>query len=218
MVEDDRRSASLEMSVGYFFATPVVVALLPNAEAVNADLAPRIQIQRQTETGKNASNRGGWHSAAPIDEWASQSGRTIVNAGQALANQMTFDRDGNDVRIDWEWRAWANINGPGDANDFHYHPGALWSATYYVDDGGSAEDSSLGGEFEIMDPRGPAIAMHDPSLVIADGGQNSGGTTMTFKPRPGLLLLFPAWLQHQVRPYRGNRERISFAFNLSRPA
>ncbi len=25
----------------------------------------------------------------------------------------------------------------------------------------------------------------------------------------------PAWLLHQVRPYRGNAERISIAFNLT---
>jgi Putative 2OG-Fe(II) oxygenase len=27
--------------------------------------------------------------------------------------------------------------------------------------------------------------------------------------------MFPAWLLHQVRPYRGGTERISIAFNLS---
>jgi hypothetical protein len=28
------------------------------------------------------------------------------------------------------------------------------------------------------------------------------------------LFLFPSWLFHQVRPYRGTRLRISMAFNL----
>jgi hypothetical protein len=28
------------------------------------------------------------------------------------------------------------------------------------------------------------------------------------------LMMFPSWL-HQVRPYRGNAERISVAFNLT---
>ncbi|MCP4201431.1 MAG: hypothetical protein GY769_05790, partial [bacterium] len=31
----------------------------------------------------------------------------------------------------------------------------------------------------------------------------------------GMIIMFPSWLQHAVRPYRGNRERISIAFNLS---
>jgi hypothetical protein len=29
------------------------------------------------------------------------------------------------------------------------------------------------------------------------------------------LFLFPSWLFHQVRPYRGDALRISIAFNLS---
>jgi len=28
-------------------------------------------------------------------------------------------------------------------------------------------------------------------------------------------VLFPAWMTHQVRPYRGTAERISIAFNLA---
>ncbi|WP_162622819.1 TIGR02466 family protein [Salinisphaera orenii] len=216
MAANEASDTELNPSVGYFFATPVVAAMVPGAEAINADLVPKVRAQREVEAGKRASNRGGWHSAAPIDEWAGDSGRAIVNAGKAMANQMTLDRSGNALAVDWLWRAWANINGPGHANDFHCHPGAMWSSTYYVDDGGCAENPALGGEFEIMDPRGPQVAMHDPSLIIADGGQNSGGTTITFTPRAGLLLMFPGWLQHQVRPYNGSRERISFAFNLSR--
>jgi hypothetical protein len=31
----------------------------------------------------------------------------------------------------------------------------------------------------------------------------------------GVLVLFPAWIYHQVRPYRGNATRVSIAFNLS---
>ena len=30
-----------------------------------------------------------------------------------------------------------------------------------------------------------------------------------------LLFMFPSWLFHQVRPYRGSGLRISIAFNLS---
>ena len=33
-------------------------------------------------------------------------------------------------------------------------------------------------------------------------------------PKSGQLVLFPSWLRHAVRPYRGDRERISVAFNF----
>ena len=63
--------------------------------------------------------------------------------------------------------AWANVNRSGHGNEFHTHPGCFWSGTYYVDDGGIGADPSLGGEFEIQDPRGIAPAMYRPDLAPA---------------------------------------------------
>ena len=34
------------------------------------------------------------------------------------------------------------------------------------------------------------------------------------QPKAGRMVLFPAWVLHQVRPYKGKAERISVAFNL----
>ena len=36
----------------------------------------------------------------------------------------------------------------------------------------------------------------------------------TVRPKADRLVMFPAWLLHQVRPYRGNAQRMSIAFNL----
>lgn len=208
-------SENIEMQVGYFFATPVAATLLDDFEARNEDLKQRILAERERADSVAASNRGGWHSGRPIEEWGGPRVAEVVEAARQMAAQLTFDRSGTAVNPDWTSRAWANVNGYGHANEFHYHPGVYWSGTYYVDDGGRAEDESVGGEFEIMDPRGPGVAMYSPSLVFADGGRNTGGTTVQFTPRAGLLVLFPAWLQHQVRPYLGPTQRISIALNLS---
>ena len=32
-------------------------------------------------------------------------------------------------------------------------------------------------------------------------------------PEPGMLVMFPSWLEHWVTPYRGKGQRISVAFN-----
>jgi uncharacterized protein (TIGR02466 family) len=45
------------------------------------------------------------------------------------------------------------------------------------------------------------------------GGQSAGASEL-IHPRSGQLVLFPSWLLHAVRPYRGDRERISVAFNF----
>lgn len=49
--------------------------------------------------------------------------------------------------------------------------------------------------------------------MVPDG--LSGGATEMMQPKAGRLVMFPSWLLHQVRPYRGSRERISIAFNLT---
>jgi hypothetical protein len=41
------------------------------------------------------------------------------------------------------------------------------------------------------------------------------GTTFTIRPRPGMLVVFPGWLQHYVHPYRGTRPRIAIACNVT---
>jgi hypothetical protein len=72
----------------------------------------------------------------------------------------------------------------------------------------------LGGEFEMMDPRGAAPMMHAPMLKFAGEGGLSAGSAETIRPRPGLLFIFPSFMLHGVRPYRGNSLRISIAINF----
>ncbi|MBC6417262.1 MAG: hypothetical protein GDA47_05585, partial [Rhodospirillales bacterium] len=104
---------------------------------------------------------------------------------------------------------------PGDSNEFHCHPGSFWSGCYYVDDGGIAGARNADGAFEMMDPRGPGPALYAPHLAYAMPQGLSPGSNEIVQPHSGLMLLFPAWLLHQVRPYRGDGLRISIAFNLS---
>jgi hypothetical protein len=73
----------------------------------------------------------------------------------------------------------------------------------------------LGGELEFMDPRGPLPAMFAPHLAIAAPGGLSAGATERLRPKVGRLVMFPSWLVHQVRPYRGTATRISIALNLT---
>ena len=57
--------------------------------------------------------------------------------------------------------------------------------------------------------------MYAAHLACAMPGGRSAGAIETVPPRAGRLVMFPAWLLHQVRPYRGNAQRVSIAFNLS---
>ena len=205
----------MNVAVRGLFATPVAALEVPNAAERNAALTEVILKKRQEAPSVQASNAGGWHSDREILVWGGSPVVEILEMAKELANRLTADRNGAAVRPNWSVMAWANVNGPGDANICHYHPGAFWSGAYYVEDGGCATDPTLGGEFEMLDPRGAGPGMYAPTLKFASEDGLSVGAAETIRPRPGLLFMFPSWLFHQVRPYRGTGLRISIAFNLS---
>ncbi len=211
------RASGMQVELLQLFATPVAVAMLPEGAALNRALSQTILAREASHAGTAHSNLGGWQSTWDMAEWGGVETARLLDQAKALANRLTADRQGRPVNLDWRMNAWANINRSGHGNEFHTHPGAYWSGTYYVDDGGIAEDPGLGGQFEVQDPRGVAPVMYAPNLTFATKDGASLGASESLSPRAGMLVLFPAWLQHQVRPYSGTRTRISIAFNLSLP-
>jgi len=206
--------AAVEIHVQGLFATPVAAIVLPGFEERNAALEEIIMRRRQAHPGMEASNNGGWHSTRDFAEWGGPHGRELLAKARSAVTQLTRDRNGNSVTPDWIIEAWANVNQANSSNACHYHPGSFWSASYYVADGGCLDNPELGGEFEMMDPRGAAPMMHAPMLKFAGEGGQSAGSAETILPRPGLLFIFPSFLLHAVRPYRGNSLRISIAMNF----
>jgi len=199
-------------NVASLFATPVVTLDVADAAAMNGDLRTTIEQREKTHPGTRHSNLGGWQSDWEMDRWGGAAAIKLLAIGRNTANRITSDRHGNAVTINWRANMWANINRSGHGNEFHSHPGSFWSGVYYVDDGGIDADPALGGELEFLDPRGPLAMMNAPHLRMS--GALTAGTTETLRPKAGRMVLFPAWVLHQVRPYRGGRERISIAFNL----
>ncbi|MBN9091350.1 MAG: 2OG-Fe(II) oxygenase family protein [Reyranella sp.] len=202
------------MNVNILFGTPIIVVELPDAATLNAALSTTIFEREKSHPGTQHSNLGGWQSDWEMDRWGGAAAIRLLAIGRNTANRITTDRQGKPVSIAWKANMWANINRSGHGNEFHSHPGSFWSAVYYVDDGGIDADPALGGELEFMDPRGPGPAMYAPQLAYGSAGLSVGANEIV-RPKAGRMVMFPAWLLHQVRPYKGTQQRISIAFNLS---
>ena len=213
MAQTDNPATKIEIQP--LFAIPVAFAPLPKSEAINATLRETILARSENHPSTAHSNLGGWQSSWDLPEWGGDETRYLLAFVRQLADKFTADRTGQPAPQTWRLNAWANINRAGHGNEFHTHPGCMWSAVYYVDDGGAGEDPSLGGEFEIQDPRGVAPAMYRPEIVPAVPDGPSMGASEVIRPAAGTVIMFPSWLSHAVRPYTGTGTRISIAINLS---
>jgi uncharacterized protein (TIGR02466 family) len=189
----------------HFFPTPVIVDEMPDAERLNSELEAAILGQQQHDAGLQLSNRGGWQSKRDFRVWAGPAGIQIIDHAIALATASTGHRQDR-AAPQWNVDVWANVSTSGAFNMPHIHGGSYWSAVYYVRAG-----EGEGGQLVLHDPRMPGLRMHAPGLRFKDAGPD---VRAEIQPKSGMIILFPAWLQHSVEPWQGEGHRISVAMNI----
>ena len=103
--------------------------------------------------------------------------------------------------------AWVNINDCKNTSDPHDHPGSFFSAVYYV----KAEKNC--GSILFTTPISAHSHVINTKLDIVESYNDFNSSTRYVDPQAGMLLIFPSWLVHNVRPNLSNQDRISIAFN-----
>lgn len=201
----------------HLFATPFIVDTLQSAAGLQM-LRDAIETERaRNPQGVAISNIGGWHSNTDMLEWGGEAAKALVYKAMTLADEACFDiKSLDESRFGWIPEMWANVSAKGHANQYHAHPGSYWSAVAYIDDGYQGDtDSALGGELQLLDPRSPMVQMAVPDLRMktADGAPQQH--EISVRPQTGMIVLFPSWLRHAVRPFYGAGTRISVAINLT---
>ena len=149
-------------------------------------------------------------------EWGGEVARALAFKAMGMADSQTVDvKSSDESRFGWVPEMWANVSHKGHANQYHTHPGSFWSAVAYVDDGYAGNDDlTLGGELQLLDPRMPMIRMSAPDLRLRGADGLPQPSEISIRPQTGMIVLFPSWLQHAVRPFTGGGTRISIAINL----
>jgi uncharacterized protein (TIGR02466 family) len=107
------------------------------------------------------------------------------------------------MRAKFDLFGWGAVNRQGHYNTVHVHPLGTWSGVYYVDPGEMGTDSS-DGNLEFAHPVPAAAMTFFPSVLPS---------ARLVRPQAGLMILFPSYLLHSVRMYRGGRPRICVPFN-----
>ena len=76
-------------------------------------------------------------------------------------------------------------------------------------------DESMDDLLEKIAELAGATGTHVTVPVQGSGTFAVEAMITSFVPKAGKLVMFPSWLMHQVRPYKGSAVRISIAMNLA---
>lgn len=197
-----------ESNDGFVTLWPTVVLkrMLPEAQSANKELARVIEDldrrHRDLTTDYRSDNLFTLENAAAV--WL----RECVN----ITVRDYFQHLGMNYDIHWSLQAWANVNRFGDYHDYHNHPHAYLSGTYYV---------RIPDEREKLDSRNDVrpgrLTLYDPRAcanMTAIKGDPYIDPEFTVDPQAGMILLWPAFINHFVHPNLSKQPRISVSFNV----
>jgi uncharacterized protein (TIGR02466 family) len=168
----------------------------------NNFLANEIVAWSKKNSGVKKTNVNGWHSETNMHELPQF--KPLVDELFKMQHQVFKEE-----WLDREPRLgnmWANINYQGGYNKPHIHPNSLFSGVYYV----HAQPNS--GKLICNDPR-PGIQTVMPVRKPGQPPKHLWRETH-LEPKPGRIIMFPAWLWHSVEPNQSNDIRISVSFNF----
>lgn len=191
------------------FMTPIGTFKVPGAADLNPLLESEILSHMQSEVGMTRSNVGGWHSNDDLFKWTAPGFPEFAEwVHAAVLRMISLGSNTKRFKCQFSLAGWANVNGPGQYNANHNHPGCIWSGVYYVR-AGAYDDDPLpkAGQLQFYDPRGSVNMIQHPGRSIFNHAIN-------IRPTDGLLVIFPAWLYHSVNPFMSDIRRISIAFNV----
>jgi uncharacterized protein (TIGR02466 family) len=189
-------------SPALIFATPIITETISHP-GLDEALEKAILAQEAPSREAN-STRGGWQTEHNFGSWGEAAGMLADHVFR-LADTHT---EMLDAGHEWTIEGWANILEPNGYNLQHTHGSSFWSAVYYV-----RVDEGSGGALTFIDPRRALIQAYSNRLRMKTAGIYGKAE---LKPKAGLLVMFPAWLDHAVQPWEGTGLRISVAMNLSR--
>lgn len=97
--------------------------------------------------------------------------------------------------------SWAVTLREGGFQDSHCHPGGKLSGVFYVDVDKASPRIGNDGAIEFWQP---------PEKLTC--GRKAD--TKSIRPRNGTMLIFPSYYYHRTIPHKGNRGRLSIAFDI----
>lgn len=196
------------------FPTLIFQNDIAHSHDLNKTLLDLIYAERESGVSHNKSNTaelGSWHSATNLHKNPDYAAilAEITGTLARISDELCYSKD-HALKVT---SMWSIINPPGNGNRAHCHPNSLWSGVYYV----QAPENA--GNIEFIDPR-TALVMNQPKYETKKKRPRECWTKANFKPIPGRMIIFPAWLYHGVASNVSKEvgragDRIIISFNVN---
>lgn len=200
----------MEVTDYSFFPTRVVTIQFPETDSLNAELCDLLQRRPELDdrynTHPDALNLVRLAETVPAIDRLRSMFITGVN--------RWLEAEGISGPESVELLLFCNHTGRGESTIAHNHRTDL-IGIYYArtaeSDRPPIDPADNSDYFEYGDG---VLVLHDPRF-------NANLTTVNDRdhikvhPRPGLMLIFPAYVWHSVTPHRGDFQRLSFAMNFT---
>lgn len=160
-----------------------------------------LEIYNNRTTNLLGTNDHCWRTTRDIDgiDWVKDEIMKLVS--QMVAFYIQEDptyKAKRDLYQDIEMNYWINVNETGSKNAIHNHCTDNYVACFYV----QATDT---GE----------IVFYNPGNLAEEYNQFSPFTSaMSYQPKDGDLVVWPAWVPHAVEENKSDKLRINIPFNI----
>ena len=199
----------MEVTDYAFFPTRVVTIQFPETGSLNAELCDLFERRPELDDRFNmqpeAQNLLRLAESVPaIDQLRSM---FLTGMKRWLEAEGIAGTEGLDLLL------FSNRMGRGDSTIVHNHPADLIGIYYArTADSDRPPIQPVDGE-DYFDAGDGVLVLHDPRF-------NANLTAVCNRdhvrviPRPGLMLIFPAYVWHSVTPHRGDFHRLAFSMNV----
>lgn len=204
------------------FATPIADIQLPGMSELNGRLRKlfleweaehdRKRLSQPTPVIKVGVYESDFHLFSREDPDLKILATQCLQHLGALVAQLNGYSNEEMARLRIYQHSWYHITRDRGYTAAHNHPMASWSGVYCVDPGDAAPAGVRNnGSLRFLDNRTTANNYVDMGNAYLNSPYSIAD--LAYDLQPGMLLLFPSYLVHEVAPYYGKRERITVAFN-----
>lgn len=130
-------------------------------------------------------------------------GQFILEKGKDFLNLQGYDSES----INWRPYMFLNSFKKGSAHPKHVHSQCSLSGIFYL-------ETPPGSSPIVFYPNQPYKEFFDYMYKVKDPLNWYALSSTKYDPYPGLMLIWPGWLYHEVVPNQSSEPRTSIVFNL----